>query len=70
MRLIVHVINLLVSIVDSNGSVCGSSEIRANRLGLSLREFVYEFKHQTLILFKCALLQPKVLLPDYSVALV
>ncbi|KAG0127981.1 transport protein Avl9-domain-containing protein [Tuber indicum] len=30
-------------------------------VGLSLREFVYEFKHQTLVLFKCALLQPKML---------
>lgn len=28
--------------------------------GLSLRELVYEFRHQTLVLFKCALLQPKV----------
>ena len=28
--------------------------------GLSLREFVYEFKYQALVLFKCVLLQPKV----------
>lgn len=28
--------------------------------GLSLRELVYEFRHQTLVLFKCVLLQPKV----------
>ena len=70
MRLIAHVINLLVSIMNSKGSVYRSSDIRANRLGLSLREFVYEFKHQTLILFKCALLQPKVLLPDYSITLI
>ncbi|KAL1632636.1 hypothetical protein SLS56_003535 [Neofusicoccum ribis] len=27
--------------------------------GLSLREIVHEFKHQTLVLFKCCLLQPK-----------
>ncbi|KAF2849658.1 LAlv9 family protein-like protein [Plenodomus tracheiphilus IPT5] len=29
--------------------------------GISLREFIHEFKWQTLVLFKCALLQPKVL---------
>ncbi|KAA8904152.1 transport protein Avl9-domain-containing protein, partial [Sphaerosporella brunnea] len=29
--------------------------------GLSLREFIYEFKHQALVLFKCMLLQPKML---------
>lgn len=28
--------------------------------GLSLREMLHEFKHQTLVLFKCLLLQPKV----------
>ena len=28
--------------------------------GISLREFIHEFKHQTLVLFKCCLLQPKV----------
>lgn len=28
--------------------------------GVSLREFIHEFKWQTLVLFKCALLQPKV----------
>jgi hypothetical protein len=28
--------------------------------GISLREFIHEFKWQTLVLFKCALLQPKV----------
>ncbi|PHH49880.1 Late secretory pathway protein AVL9 [Ceratocystis fimbriata CBS 114723] len=30
-------------------------------LGLSLREFVHEFKWQTLVLLKCCLLQPKML---------
>jgi hypothetical protein len=30
--------------------------------GISLREFIHEFKWQTLVLFKCALLQPKVCL--------
>lgn len=29
-------------------------------LGLSLRELIHEFKYQTLVLFKCCLLQPKV----------
>ena len=28
--------------------------------GLSLRELIHEFKYQTLVLFKCCLLQPKV----------
>ena len=28
--------------------------------GISLRELIHEFKHQTLVLFKCCLLQPKV----------
>ncbi|KAK2764361.1 late secretory pathway protein avl9 [Arachnomyces sp. PD_36] len=30
-------------------------------LGLSLREMIHEFKYQTLVLFKCLLLQPKML---------
>ncbi|KAI4186250.1 MAG: hypothetical protein L6R41_003607 [Letrouitia leprolyta] len=30
-------------------------------LGLSLRELIYEYKYQTLVLFKCCLLQPKML---------
>lgn len=30
------------------------------RTGVSLREVIHEFKWQTLVLFKCALLQPKV----------
>ena len=34
-------------------------------LGLSLRELIYEFKHQTLVLFKCCLLQPKVYYYDW-----
>jgi hypothetical protein len=32
----------------------------ADHSGLSLRELIHEFKWQTLVLFKCALLQPKV----------
>jgi hypothetical protein len=30
------------------------------RPGLSLREMIHDFKYQTLVLFKCCLLQPKV----------
>jgi len=33
---------------------------RLTELGISLRELIHEFKWQTLVLFKCALLQPKV----------
>lgn len=33
---------------------------REQYVGLSLREIVHEFKYQTLVLFKCMLLQPKV----------
>ncbi|EFQ27644.1 transporter Avl9 [Colletotrichum graminicola] len=36
-------------------------ESRDQHLGMSLREFVHEFKWQTLVLFKCCLLQPKML---------
>ncbi|EER27183.1 hypothetical protein CPC735_025190 [Coccidioides posadasii C735 delta SOWgp] len=32
-----------------------------HHLGLSLRAMIHEFKHQTLVLFKCLLLQPKML---------
>ncbi|KAG6999562.1 mitogen-activated protein kinase HOG1 [Physcia stellaris] len=32
---------------------------RDQYLGLSLRELIHEFKYQTLVLFKCCLLQPK-----------
>lgn len=39
----------------------GSQEEHAEEyLGMSLRELVKEFKWQTLVLFKCCLLQPKV----------
>jgi hypothetical protein len=34
---------------------------RDQYVGLSLREMIHEYKHQTLVLFKCALLQPKML---------
>ena len=33
---------------------------RDQYLGMSLRELIHEFKWQTLVLFKCCLLQPKV----------
>ncbi|GKT59132.1 cytoplasm protein [Colletotrichum tofieldiae] len=36
-------------------------ESRDQYLGMSLRELVHEFKWQTLMLFKCCLLQPKML---------
>ncbi|KAK1508119.1 transporter Avl9 [Colletotrichum costaricense] len=37
------------------------AESRDQYLGMSLRELVHEFKSQTLMLFKCCLLQPKML---------
>jgi hypothetical protein len=36
----------------------------ADSAGISLRELIHEFKWQTLVLFKCALLQPKVCTPS------
>ncbi len=30
-------------------------------VGLSLRELIHDYRHQTLVLFKCCLLQPKVI---------
>jgi hypothetical protein len=38
----------------------GEEDDREEYLGMSLRELVREFKWQTLVLFKCCLLQPKV----------
>jgi hypothetical protein len=38
-----------------------TDEERDHFVGLSLREFVHDFKHQALLLFKCCLLQPKML---------
>lgn len=35
-------------------------EERDQYIGMSLRELIHEFKWQTLVLFKCCLLQPKV----------
>ncbi|RPA85896.1 hypothetical protein BJ508DRAFT_411528 [Ascobolus immersus RN42] len=42
-------------------SLRDSGEGGDSYLGLSLRELIYEFRHQTLLLFKCLLLQPKML---------
>lgn len=39
---------------------------RDQYLGMSLRELIHEFKWQTLVLFKCCLLQPKVCTPNPS----
>jgi Transport protein Avl9 len=44
-----------------------ADEDREEYLGMSLRELVREFKSQTLVLFKCCLLQPKVPLLGISV---
>jgi hypothetical protein len=42
------------------GKQGGGDEDRDQYLGMSLRELVREFRWQTLVLFKCCLLQPKV----------
>lgn len=39
---------------------------RDQHLGMSLREFIHEFKWQALVLLKCCLLQPKVRLSPYN----
>jgi hypothetical protein len=41
---------------------------KADPAGISLRELIHEFKWQTLVLFKCALLQPKVRTPSRQAA--
>ncbi|KAG9245745.1 transport protein Avl9-domain-containing protein [Calycina marina] len=46
---------------DDNGDGDGGKD-REEYLGMSLRELVREFRWQTLVLFKCCLLQPKMLL--------
>ncbi|KAI9846462.1 MAG: late secretory pathway protein avl9 [Thelocarpon superellum] len=38
-----------------------NEEDKDQYLGLSLRELIHDFKHQTLVLLKCCLLQPKML---------
>jgi hypothetical protein len=45
------------SLVDS---LALAEEERDKYLGISLRELIHEYKHLTLVLFKCCLLQPKV----------
>lgn len=42
------------------GKLDGADEDRDQYLGMSLRQLVREFRWQTLVLFKCCLLQPKV----------
>lgn len=50
---------------DFQKSLYGISRVKDDErdqyVGLSLREMVHEYRQQTLILFKCALLQPKML---------
>jgi len=43
--------------------VLNEEEDRDQYLGMNLRELVREFRWQTLVLLKCCLLQPKVILP-------
>jgi hypothetical protein len=45
---------------ESERGVGLAEEEREEYLGMSLRELVRQFKWQTLVLFKCCLLQPKV----------
>lgn len=44
------------------GKLSDGDEDRDQYLGMSLRQLVREFRWQTLVLFKCCLLQPKVCL--------
>ena len=45
---------------DKRRGLLKEEEERDHNLGMTLRELVHEFKWQTLVLLKCALLQPKV----------
>lgn len=49
----------------TRGKLSDGDEDRDQYLGMSLRQLVREFKWQTLVLFKCCLLQPKVGLPNF-----
>ena len=49
----------MTSILVDNGRL-QSIVLSLTGLGLSLRELIDEYRHQTLVLFKCCLLQPKV----------
>jgi hypothetical protein len=44
------------------GRLGEADEDRDQYLGMSLRQLVHEFRWQTLVLFKCCLLQPKVII--------
>jgi hypothetical protein len=44
----------------------GGDEDKDQYLGMSLRELIREFRWQTLVLFKCCLLQPKVCLSVFT----
>ncbi|WYZ45375.1 hypothetical protein EsH8_VIII_000691 [Colletotrichum jinshuiense] len=46
---------------EKERGLLSEEESRDQYLGMSLRELVHEFKWQTLMLFKCCLLQPKML---------
>lgn len=48
------------SLREENERGGANDDDREEYLGMSLRELVKEFKWQTLVLFKCCLLQPKV----------
>lgn len=49
------------SLADEKARGALQDEVERDQyIGMSLRELVREFKWQTLVLFKCALLQPKV----------
>lgn len=61
----VYEIRMMISTLVSPGSFLGGAELI--QAGLSLRELIHEYKHQTLVLFKCALLQPKVDHQSYMV---
>lgn len=45
----------------AEGEANTTDEQRDHFVGVSLREFIHEYKHQALVLFKCCLLQPKML---------
>jgi len=53
---------------EKRRGVGDKEEDREEYLGMSLRELVREFRWQTLVLFKCCLLQPKVSFPPFSEA--
>jgi hypothetical protein len=50
---------------EKRRGLLNEEEHRDEYLGMSLRELVREFRWQTLVLLKCCLLQPKVLLDSW-----